>query len=167
MCASLFPAAKDFRPYRDYIGSHIEVMDVATGLRKIPQRPQFIAGAQLDAGQQILIYNAEGLMHTYDLATGRTKQLNTGFAKDNNNDHVLSFDGKTLGISHYTGNHTSTIYTLPVTGSDHPVMITDTVRVILIFTVFRLMENVCFLPVSATKNGTSGRSISIQKKKHS
>jgi TolB protein len=31
----IIPAAKDFRPYRDYIGSHIEVLDVTTGLSKI------------------------------------------------------------------------------------------------------------------------------------
>jgi len=31
----IIPAAKDFRPYRDYIGSHIEVMEVQSGLRKI------------------------------------------------------------------------------------------------------------------------------------
>jgi TolB protein len=34
-------------------------------------------------------------MYKYDLANGTVAKLNTGFAKDNNNDHVLSFDGKT------------------------------------------------------------------------
>lgn len=31
----IIPAAPDFRPYRDYIGSHVEIMDIRTGLRKI------------------------------------------------------------------------------------------------------------------------------------
>jgi TolB protein len=31
----IIPADKNFRPYQDYIGSNLEVMDVATGLRKI------------------------------------------------------------------------------------------------------------------------------------
>ena len=31
----IIPAAKDFRPYRDYIGSHLEVMDIQSGHRKI------------------------------------------------------------------------------------------------------------------------------------
>jgi TolB protein len=122
----IIPAAKDFRPYRDYIGSHIEVMDVATGHRKIlHSAPNSLQAPNWTPDNKQLIYNADGLMYNYDLATGNIKQLNTGFAKDNNNDHVLSFDGKTLGISHYTGNHTSTVYTLPVTGSDNPVKITE------------------------------------------
>jgi len=30
--------------------------------------------------------------------------LNTGFATSNNNDHVLSFDGRTLGLSHHSSD---------------------------------------------------------------
>src|SRR5690606_23960024 len=40
-------------------------------------------------------------------------------------DHVLSFDGKMMGISHHVGpKRISTIFTLPVTGSDEPEQIT-------------------------------------------
>jgi Tol biopolymer transport system component len=43
--------------------------------------------------------------------------IDTGFAVQNNNDHVLSFDGTKLGISDQSqGNGQSTIYTLPATG---------------------------------------------------
>jgi len=122
----IIPAAKDFRPYRDYIGSHLEVMDVTTGLRKIlHSAPNSLQAPNWTPDNKYLVYNADGLMYTYELSNGVITPVNTGFAKDNNNDHVLSFDGKTLGISHYTGAHTSTIYTLPVTGSDNPVRITS------------------------------------------
>ncbi len=122
----IIPAAKDFRPYRDYIGSNIEVMDVTTGLSKIlHSAPNSLQAPNWTPDNKYLIYNAEGLMYTYDLGNGTIKTLNTGFAKENNNDHSLSFDGKLLGISHYTGTgRTSTVYVLPVTGSDHPAMIT-------------------------------------------
>ena len=44
--------------------------------------------------------------------------INTGFATRNNNDHVLSFDGRMLGISHHTAEDSgaSIVYTVPVTG---------------------------------------------------
>lgn len=123
----IIPAAKDFRPYRDYIGSHIEVMDVSTGLSKIlHSAPNSLQAPNWTPDNKYLIYNAEGLMYRYDLSNNTITKLNTGFANQNNNDHVLSFDGKTLGISHYVGaSRTSTIYTVPLTGSDHPVKVTS------------------------------------------
>ncbi len=45
------------------------------------------------------------------------KVLNTGNVKNNNNDHVLSFDGKMLGLSSGVKElGGSIIYTVPVTG---------------------------------------------------
>ncbi|MEO8171504.1 MAG: biopolymer transporter TolR [Sediminibacterium sp.] len=122
----IIPAAKDFRPYRDYIGSHIEVMDVTTGLSKILySAPNSLQAPNWTPDNKYLVYNADGLMYKYDLTNESVAKLNTGFAKDNNNDHVLSFDGKLLGISHYRTGHISSIYTLPVKGSDNPTMITS------------------------------------------
>ena len=46
-----------------------------------------------------LIYNSEGLMYHFDLATRQPTVLPTGDVKNNNNDHVLSFDGKMLALS--------------------------------------------------------------------
>ena len=67
-------------------------------------------------------------------SNGLAKEINTGFARNNNNDHVLSFDGKMIGISNHVGDkRTSTIYTLPVTGSDNPLRSHRKIRVILIF----------------------------------
>jgi hypothetical protein len=123
----IIPAAKDFRPYRDYIGSHIEIMEVATGKRKIiHSAPNSLQAPNWTPDNKYLIYNAEGLLYRYDLKDGSITQLNTGFATANNNDHVLSFDGKMLGISHHVGEkRTSTVFTLPVTGSNNPTKITD------------------------------------------
>jgi TolB protein len=121
----IIPAAKDFRPYRDYIGSHIEVMEVQTGLRKILHSAPNSLQAPNWSKDNKLIYNSEGLMYKYDLSNGVVEKLNTGFATQNNNDHVLSFDGKQLGLSNHVGEkRVSTLFTLPVTGSDKPVQIT-------------------------------------------
>jgi len=123
----IIPADKDFRPYRDYIGSHLEVMDVATGVRTIlHSEPISLQAPNWTPDNKFLIYNAEGLLYNYNLQTGAITKLNTGFANQNNNDHVLSFDGKMMAISHHVGEaRTSTIYTLPVSGSDAPKKITD------------------------------------------
>lgn len=123
----IIPAAKDFRPYRDYIGSHVEVMDVFTGHRKIVHSAtnSLQAPNWTKDGKQ-LIYNSEGLLYTYELSNGNITTLNTGYANQNNNDHVLSFDGKQMAISHHVGEkRISTLFTLPVTGSDKPMQITS------------------------------------------
>ena len=126
----IIPAAKDFRPYRDYIGSHIEIMDVTTGHRKIlHSAPNSLQAPNWTPDNKYLLYNAEGLLYRYDLKDGKISKLNTGMAIQNNNDHVLSFDGKMLAISNHTGEkRVSTIFTLPVTGSDNPEKITDETR---------------------------------------
>jgi TolB protein len=123
----IIPADKNFRPYRDYIGSHLEVMDVATGRRKIlHSAPNSLQAPNWTKDGKRLIYNADGLMYNYNLADGNITPLNTGPANNNNNDHVLSFDGKMLGISNHAGSkRISTIYILPVNGSANPIKITS------------------------------------------
>lgn len=123
----IIPAPDNFRPYRDYFGSHLEVMDVHTGLRKIlHSAPNSLQAPNWSKDGKQLIYNSEGLLYSYTLANGKIGVLNTGFANQNNNDHVLSFDGKQMAISHHVGEkRISTLYTLPVTGSDNPVQVTS------------------------------------------
>ncbi|HEX6848444.1 MAG TPA: biopolymer transporter TolR [Chitinophagaceae bacterium] len=124
----IIPAAKDFRPYRDYIGSHLEVMDVETGLRKIVYTvPNSIQAPNWTKDGKHLIYNStDGLLYKFNLHNNTPEKLNTGFANQNNNDHVLSFDGKQLALSNYVGEkRISTLFILPVTGSDKPIQISS------------------------------------------
>ena len=118
------PAPDGFVPYRDYIGSHLELLDVASGRREIvlSSAPPFEAPNWTPDGRA-LVYNTSGAsegrgrLHRFDLATRVSSVIDTGFAIRNNNDHVLSFDGTMLGISdHSTDAHESTIYTLPASG---------------------------------------------------
>src|SRR2546430_17377161 len=59
-----------------------------------------------------------GSVYRFDLADRRPIAVNTGFATRNNNDHVLSFDGRTLGISHHSSDDhdASILYIVPVGG---------------------------------------------------
>jgi TolB protein len=122
------PAGNDLVPYQDYLGSNLEVMDIESRYRKILLTvPHSIQAPNWTIDGKTHIYNSKGLLYNYDLETGDTTVLNTGFANNNNNDHVLSFDGKQLAISHHKAedNGQSTIYTLPVEGSSEPEQITS------------------------------------------
>lgn len=115
----VIPAAPDFRPYQDYIGSHIELMNMETYQRKVIfSAPNSLQAPNWTPDDKALIYNSEGLIYRFGLATGKTEVLNTDFVNRNNNDHVLSFDGKMLGLSSSSGEeeYGSLIYTVPVEG---------------------------------------------------
>ncbi|GAB5562261.1 MAG: SMP-30/gluconolactonase/LRE family protein [Synoicihabitans sp.] len=127
------PAAPDFRPYQDYLGSNLEALDVFSGkLMSLHRSSESFEAPNWTVDGERLILNisgtgpAKGELRNFDLDTRRISKLNTGEIVQNNNDHVLSFDGKLLGISSHEGpDRTSVIYTLPSTGSDHPTAVTD------------------------------------------
>lgn len=122
----VIPAADDFVPYRDYIGSHVEIMDVESGRRKIIHRsPVSLEAPNWTLDGKSLIYNSNGLLYQLDLDRGTPTALNTAFASRNNNDHVLSFDGTMLAISHHSADHEgqSIVYTVPVQGGT-PTLVT-------------------------------------------
>lgn len=113
------PAATDFVPYQDYIGSRLEILDLETGKREIVHTaPGSIQAPNWTTDGRALLYNSGGLLYRFELATRTAEVLDTGFADNNNNDHVLSFDGTRLAISHHSIEHEfrSIVYTLPATG---------------------------------------------------
>jgi TolB protein len=111
------PAKENFVPYREYIGSNLEILEVATGKREIIYTsPKSLQAPNWIPDNKTLIYNSEGLMYAFDLANRTPRLINTGNVKSNNNDHVLSFDGKMLGLSSSLPNLGSIIWTVPVKG---------------------------------------------------
>ncbi len=113
------PAKDDFVPYRDYIGSHLEILDAASGTRKViyTVEDSLQAPNWTNDGKN-LIYNRNGKLYRFDLKKNSPTEINTDFAVNNNNDHVLSFDGKFLGISNHSkdDDNQSVVYTLPASG---------------------------------------------------
>lgn len=125
----IVPASESFVPYRDYLGSNLEILDVETGRRRIVLRhPGSIQAPNWTRDGSRLIVNGDGRLWTVDLdsSTPELNELETGFAVHNNNDHVLSWDGSRIGISHHDPDDEgrSTIYTLPIAGSQNPRRIT-------------------------------------------
>ena len=113
------PAPAGLVPYRDYLASNLEILDLRNGNATIVHsyRGSFQAPNWTHDGKA-LIYAQEGRLYRFDLATREPQVINTGFATRNNNDHVLSFDGRMLAISHHAPEDSgaSIVYTVPTTG---------------------------------------------------
>jgi len=113
------PAKRDFVPYRDYLGSRLEILDLGTGNATVVHqfKGSFQAPNWTPDGKA-LIYAQEGRLVRFDLASRSAAPINTGFATRNNNDHVLSFDGRVQGLSHHTAEDSgaSIVYTVPARG---------------------------------------------------
>jgi len=121
------PAPQGFAPYHDYIGSVLQILNVATGkLEQIYKSDEPFEAPNWTRDGRALIYNISGqgarrgLLCRFDLASRTPSILNTGACARNNNDHVLSFDGRMLGLSDQSDVHggKSRVFTVPVEGGD-------------------------------------------------
>ena len=119
----------NYNGYRDGIlASRLEIMNVFDGKRKVIHEDtgRFEAPNWMPDGKRLL-FNQGGSIYTIPLTGGTPTMLNTGAAKRNNNDHVISFDGKWLAISSHRDGMPgggSTVYYLPLTGGE-PKLVTD------------------------------------------
>jgi len=106
--------------------SILETVDVHRGERTVLKEFDYIIEAPNWTQEgKYLVYNSQGKMFTYELATGDVKQIDTDFATDCNNDHVLSPDNTQLAVSHFTNEDaTSRIYILPLEGGT-PTLVTE------------------------------------------
>ncbi len=121
------PVQPGFDRGRDPFGSRLEVLEVASGHRKILYEAEDVFEApNWTRDGRALIYNSAGRLFRFDLQTKTPAFIDTGDVVQNNNDHVLSFDGTMLAISSHTGaQHHSMIYTVPLQGG-RPKQITPT-----------------------------------------
>ena len=122
--------AENYNGYRDgTLGNRMETMNVFDGKRMIIHEnttTRFEAPNWMKDGNRLL-FNQGGSIYTIPVTGGTPEKLNTGEANRNNNDHVISFDGKWLAISSQRQGMPgggSTVYYLPITGGDAKI-ITD------------------------------------------
>src|SRR5574339_202898 len=106
--------------------SILETMDVFTGERTVLKEFDYVIEApNWTRDGKYLVYNSQGHLYTYELSNGEIKEIDTGFATDCNNDHVLSPDNSEIAVSHHTNEDaTSRIYILPFAGGT-PRLVTD------------------------------------------
>jgi TolB protein len=112
------PVKPDFDRGRDPFGSHLELLDLASGRRRIIHSSDGVLEApNWTRDGRALIYNNGGRLYRFDLAAGTSALIDTGDVIQNNNDHVISFDGRMLAISSHDGeDNLSRVYTVPLEG---------------------------------------------------
>ena len=129
------PVKPGFTPYRDFIGTTLETLNVFTGrLEAFYHSAEPFEAPNWTHDGTALLYNVSGratgwgVLRRFDLATRKVLPFDTDFATRNNNDHVLSFDGKLLGVSHQgpETNNRSAVYVLPATGGKPRLVTTNT-----------------------------------------
>jgi len=101
------------------LGSRIELLEIASGQREVIYKvPYSIQAPNWTPDGKSLIFNdAKGVIYNFDLASRTPSAIKTGAVTNNNNDHVLSFDGKMLGLSSFVKElGGSIIYTVPLSG---------------------------------------------------
>ncbi len=99
--------------------SILEIYDLERGTRTIAAEfPHIIEAPNWTPDGKYLIFNSEGKIHRFELATGEISQIPTGAAASCNNDHVISSDGRTLAVSASSEGHGSRIYLLPIEGGE-------------------------------------------------
>jgi Tol biopolymer transport system component len=106
--------------------STLETLDVFSGERKALKEFDYVIEApNWTRDGRFLVYNSHGRIYKYELASGHITELESGFAIDCNNDHVLSPDNRRIAVSHFTHDDaTSRIYTLPFDGGT-PVLVSE------------------------------------------
>jgi Tol biopolymer transport system component len=114
------PAKKGVSGYQNPSPSKLEILDVESGMRQVVYDTEtHIEAPNWSRDGEFLIYNSEGKLYKFDLNDKQISEINTDFATSNNNDHGISFDGKSLAISHHLeekGQRNSIIYTVPIEG---------------------------------------------------
>ena len=104
---------------QDKITSVLEIYDTETESRQVIREfPYLIEAPNWSPDGRWLVYNHSGRLYRID-TEGKNDpvEINTGFATRCNNDHVISSDGKMLGISHSEGDWKSgRVYVLPFEG---------------------------------------------------
>lgn len=101
------------------LGSNLEFLEIASGRREIIYNVPYSIQAPNWApdGKNLIFNDYKGLLYSFDLVNRSPHPINTGTVIHNNNDHVISFDGKMLGLSSFVKELGGSIsYTVPIEG---------------------------------------------------
>jgi len=108
----------------EVFASRLEYVEVDNGHRHMVYESDrhFEAPNWMPDGKSLL-FNQDGSLFTLPLEKGTPQRLNTGSVTGINNDHVIAFDKKLLGITNSGPNGAANVYTLPLSGGE-PKLIT-------------------------------------------
>ncbi len=123
------PVADDYNAGKyGELGCRLETMTVGDGKRMViyEKDSRFEAPNWMPDGKKLL-FNMGGLLYKIPVTGGALEELNTGSCTTLNNDHGISFDGKSLAISSSRRGLPgggSTVYVLPLEGGE-PQLVTE------------------------------------------
>jgi Tol biopolymer transport system component/sugar phosphate isomerase/epimerase len=119
-CEVIKLAEKKNNPYARNESSILEIYNIETGERTaLREFDDVIEAPNWSRDGKFLLYNSKGRIYKYILKTDKIELLDTGFATNCNNDHVISADGAQLAVSHMepgAGGMRSKVYVLPMNG---------------------------------------------------
>jgi len=103
---------------QEKVHSELCIMDPETGEVTVVYRADYhLEAPNWTPDGKYLVFNSDGLLYRIRVKGGKPKKIDTGFADQCNNDHVLSPDGSRIAISHHdAGDHVSKIYVVPFKG---------------------------------------------------
>jgi TolB protein len=104
--------------------STLEVLDIATGERKVVRRArEHFEAPNWSLDGKTFVYNSRGRLYSLPVTGGEPKMIESGAANQCNNDHGFSPDGKWIALSSNAAGKGSLIYVIPSTGGE-PRLIT-------------------------------------------
>ena len=123
-CLSILISYSAWSQTPEKVTSELVILNVKTGEEKsiLKEKRHFEAPNWSRDGKYLLI-NSGGLLEKIDLSGKNFGHLHSGLVTSANNDHGLSFDGKTLIFSKNDKGLGSRIYTIPIEGGK-PELIT-------------------------------------------
>lgn len=119
-------AFNDENPWdRSGTRSLLEVYDVENETRQVLATFDYVIEApNWSSDGKFLVYNSEGKVYKFDLATKESTMIYSGTLNKINNDHVLSSDDKELAVSDESAfEGKSRIYRVPLDGGE-PILVT-------------------------------------------
>ncbi len=105
---------------RERTVSYLNTYDVLTGeVKTLARFDKVIEAPNWLKKSDTLLFNSQGRIYTFDIATGETALLDTGACDNCNNDHVVSPDETQLAVSHMVhteAGFSSYVFVLPLEG---------------------------------------------------
>lgn len=107
------------------VQSELIILNVETGEEKvILKEPRHFEAPNWSRDGKFLLINADGFLEKINVEGENIEKVNPDYINNCNNDHGLTFDGKTLIFSKNEKEMGSRVYTIPLTGGK-PKLITE------------------------------------------
>lgn len=114
---------------RENTVSYLNTYDTDTGeVKTLARFDRVIEAPNWLKKSDTILYNSEGRIYAYDIATGQERLIDTGICDRCNNDHVVSPDEKSIAVSHNDAvdGYASRVYTVPLAGGEARLVTPET-----------------------------------------